>query len=378
MKKQLLFTFLFLIITKLTFATFSSGNWRWRNDDGNETTATWRAAENTAIQVNTQNEVLRLRTEIGVPLDINNNGMTYSFSYQYSVDGINFTALTKTSGSNAFVIAASNPNVINGTATTKQLNGYSSFSNYTFTAGTVIVNNDFGNYTISSTENRKYEHELVFLPTQNMEPGKTYYFQLAGFTPGGNSVLASFTTASTLPISLKSLLAKSTASGMSISWKTTSELNNKYFDLQRSTDGIKWATIAKIDGNGTTNQENNYNYIDKNAASGINYYRLIQFDFDGKSITSGVASAKFELESDLISVYPNPFIDNLVINLKGYDGKVFDVALYNINGKVVLAKKVTALNSQLQFNLEQTQPNGIYMLKISGNGLNLTQKVTAK
>ncbi len=376
MKKQLLFTFLFLTITKLTFATFTQGNWRWRNDDGNETTATWAGAENTAIQLNTQNDVLRLRTEIGVPIS-SYGGATGGFNYQYSLDGTTFTALSTTSGSNDFVIASTNSNVINGTATTKQLAGYSDFSAYNYAPGQVIVDQSSGSYTTSSSNNLVYEHELVILPTQNMQAGKTYYFRIDGGA-GYPVTLPSITTASTLPISFKSLTAKPLQNGVIVSWKTTSELNNKYFDLQRSTDGLTWEVIAKIDGSGTTNKEINYSFLDRNPIKGLSYYRLAQYDFDGKSTISGVVSTKFEIVNEGVSVYPNPFTDKLTVSLNGYSGKVFNVSLYNIQGKLISSKKIVAENSELKFDLDNIQPSGIYSLHVIGNNLNFSKKVSVK
>ncbi len=44
--------------------TPGQGNWRWRNDDGDETTATWKAAENTPILLTHKNNI-RLRVAIG-------------------------------------------------------------------------------------------------------------------------------------------------------------------------------------------------------------------------------------------------------------------------------------------------------------------------
>ncbi len=63
--KQLL---LLLIFTGMLLPAFAiapgQGNWRWRNDDGDETNASWKADENTPITLTHKNNI-RLRVAIG-------------------------------------------------------------------------------------------------------------------------------------------------------------------------------------------------------------------------------------------------------------------------------------------------------------------------
>lgn len=60
-------------------ASLRSTYYRWRNDDGNEATATWKANLNTPVTVNTTDETLRLR--LGMD---NDNG----FGFDEESDGI--------------------------------------------------------------------------------------------------------------------------------------------------------------------------------------------------------------------------------------------------------------------------------------------------
>ena len=58
-------------------------------------------------------------------------------------------------------------------------------------------------------------------------------------------------------------------------------MNNDYFDLQRSADGVHFYSIAWIDGAGTSNQLLFYSYKDADITSGLVYYKLAQSDYDG-------------------------------------------------------------------------------------------------
>ena len=71
MKKILLLTAL-LVTSYNLFAFTTQGVWRWRKDDGSETTATWRADQNTPITISSTDSIIRLRIELYN--DINNNG----------------------------------------------------------------------------------------------------------------------------------------------------------------------------------------------------------------------------------------------------------------------------------------------------------------
>lgn len=69
---------------------------------------------------------------------------------------------------------------------------------------------------------------------------------------------------------------------ININWSTTSEKNNDYFVLQKSTDGIEWYDLQNIVGQGSSNTLVNYNSTDLEPNTGDNYYRLIQNDYNGE------------------------------------------------------------------------------------------------
>ncbi len=73
-----------------------------------------------------------------------------------------------------------------------------------------------------------------------------------------------------------------------IEWQTYSEINNDYFTLEKSNDGINWSPITKMSGAGTTIESNSYYYKDYNRLKRLNYYRLKQTDYDGGSETFNV------------------------------------------------------------------------------------------
>ena len=71
-----------------------------------------------------------------------------------------------------------------------------------------------------------------------------------------------------------------------IKWSTDSEQNSSHFDLESSVNGENWKKITTIPSAGNSTEELKYSYIDYNLNE-LTYYRLQQFDIDGKFETYG-------------------------------------------------------------------------------------------
>lgn len=84
-----------------------------------------------------------------------------------------------------------------------------------------------------------------------------------------------------LPVDLLSFEATNLPQQVQLDWTTASEQNNLGFFVQRSADGINWASIAWLDGAGTTNEQQYYQDFDPNPLDGTSFYRLQQQDIDG-------------------------------------------------------------------------------------------------
>lgn len=112
--------------------------------------------------------------------------------------------------------------------------------------------------------------------------------------------LALIGTVITLPVSLLEFNVVKNQNSVSLIWKTENELNDNYFNIERSVNGIIYNSIGRVNGNGTTAISSNYGFRDMDPSDGINYYRLKQVDFDGKSTYSSVRSVQFSKKSLLI------------------------------------------------------------------------------
>jgi hypothetical protein len=116
---------------------------------------------------------------------------------------------------------------------------------------------------------------------------------------------SSFCGVGPLPIQLLSFKAFKTEKNISLEWATASELNFDYFDIEKSSDGKNFYSIANVKGNGTTNERHDYSLTDEKPLIGKNYYRLKSVDFDGYTEYFNVIMVDFDGKKNF-SVYPNP------------------------------------------------------------------------
>ena len=84
-----------------------------------------------------------------------------------------------------------------------------------------------------------------------------------------------------LPVELTQFEAVGYPQWNVIKWTTASEQNSDYFSLESSTDGETWREIAKRAAAGNSTQDIKYFWIDYTQKE-LTYYRLVQFDIDGK------------------------------------------------------------------------------------------------
>ena len=147
-------------------------------------------------------------------------------------------------------------------------------------------------------------------------------------------------------------------------WRTASEINSDFYQIERSANGNEWKSIDKVKAAGNSNELLNYHYQDKDPLNGISYYRLKNVDFDGSFEFSFVISAYVNNNSsNSILVYPNPTNGMITITQLNYN--LNSVSLYNQQGiEVTDLVQVTYSNgTTAQIDITSLNP-GIYFIKL--------------
>ena len=91
-----------------------------------------------------------------------------------------------------------------------------------------------------------------------------------------------------LPIELIEFKAELKNNIIEINWITATEINNDFFTIERSSDGILFESVITKKGAGSSTKAINYSSLDDKPLNGISYYRLKQTDFDGSFTYSNI------------------------------------------------------------------------------------------
>ncbi|OFY86134.1 MAG: hypothetical protein A3F72_06690 [Bacteroidetes bacterium RIFCSPLOWO2_12_FULL_35_15] len=181
-----------------------------------------------------------------------------------------------------------------------------------------------------------------------------------------------------LPIELITFVANCLNEKVNVSWTTASEINNDFFTIHRSTDGINFESDGIVDGAGTSAQINNYLWIDEMPLNGNSYYRLSQTDFDGTSKTFDVVSVTCdeetvdELEITDASLNSTLLFFNFSTSFQG----MHLIKIYDAYGNLLESEKKYFLNGTNTESFDVSRyAAGIYQINIKNNNKTAFRKV---
>lgn len=183
-------------------------------------------------------------------------------------------------------------------------------------------------------------------------------FALTGST--SNWIAAGY-LCGTLPVQLSNFSVVRSRNGVELKWGTATEINNKGFQIQRSTDGRNnWKDVAFVPGAGNTNLSQIYSYTDLSPEKGINYYRLRQVNYDGKGTYSEIKSIRVAQLSQLI-LYPTLATSTVTLEVASTDMLNTNLSIYDAQGRKVQQERL--INQKQQINISGLQ-NGMYLIKL--------------
>jgi len=238
-------------------------------------------------------------------------------------------------------IISSNPLFVNvGTATT----GLNTVTGYKLNSNSPALNNGI---VVSNNGGADYFGNLV---SNTIAPNR-------GF----------FNGSTTLPITLINFKVNQSIDGALLNWQTESEINNQYFAIEKSIDGQIFRVLGTIKGAGNSNHIINYSFIDKNPEKGVNYYRLVQYDFDGKSTISNTVSINYHMDEKDASfsmvLYPNPAKERVNIYLKGAIKYPLLLNIFDLTGHKINSLPIYQFNEPFSLDIQNLNP-GIYLLEM--------------
>jgi hypothetical protein len=145
--------------------------------------------------------------------------------------------------------------------------------------------------------------------TQTMNVVRFYGDANLGLAGGVSGVLLRSNLPPVVPVELTSFTAVALNGTVTLEWTTATEVNNKGFDVERSSDNQNFSVIGFVNGFGTTTEGKSYSFSDAGLAEGKYFYRLRQIDYNGDFEYSPVIEADVTAPSVFLlsQNYPNPF-----------------------------------------------------------------------
>lgn len=183
-----------------------------------------------------------------------------------------------------------------------------------------------------------------------------------------------------MPVTLEKFDASISKEKVSLNWVTSMEINCKEFLIERSTDGISFTQIGRVDGNGTTSSYHSYFFEDdvSSIPASVAFYRLKQIDADGKFQFSKIISVKQPETNNGISISPNPFSDNLTVKLFWPKTETVTEKIINTAGNELFSEKISlqkGKNVHTLYNLSFL-PKGTYFIQFISSEKSVTEKIT--
>jgi hypothetical protein len=187
----------------------------------------------------------------------------------------------------------------------------------------------------------------------------------------GFSDFATVQSQNPLPIELLHFDAIGDGEDVICRWATATEINNEYFELERSNDNEVFTTVTKVEGYGAgaSSQVLNYYHVDIGVCNGELYYRLKQVDLDGTTTYSDVIAVKCTDRKSTFTLVPNPVDDKLtILSLNSLVSRSLSVTIYSMLGEKVMDGTFELTEQDQAQSVEISVgplPSGIYLLEAS-------------
>ena len=182
-----------------------------------------------------------------------------------------------------------------------------------------------------------------------------------------------------VPVELTSFTASASGAEVILNWSTATELNNYGFEIQRKVLGGEFATVAFVKGQGTTTQQNQYSFADKNLDEGKYFYRLKQMDYGGQFSYSQTVEVDVRMLNNytLEQNYPNPFNPTTTIGYVLQEKSNARLTLLNSLGEeiaVLVNEEQDKGYHKVEFDASKLS-SGVYFYKLTAGNFISTRKM---
>ncbi len=160
-----------------------------------------------------------------------------------------------------------------------------------------------------------------------------------------------------------------------LNWITASEINNDYFQVEKSVNGTEFYAIGEVSGNGTSQQLNEYSYIDAESVAEACYYRLRQVDFDGEYSLSSIAYVDGLESQNHLLIYPTPGNDIIHLAFGARNPRILSISIIDLSGRVQISEDRISDGSDIMEVDVKNLSTGVYFLRVLTDKREIIQKI---
>ena len=213
-----------------------------------------------------------------------------------------------------------------------------------------------------------------WVPPTSAYTGNTNFYVVINSTNSssstiGDSIYFKLFTLNVLPVKWNDFNAEFINKDVKINWSTASEINNNYFEVERSVNQVEWNSIGTVKAIGNSNVLNRYEFIDSEIKNLPTYdknifYRIKQIDFDGEFEYSTIFCVN---NIALEEITLNNFSNNQIVAIHSKSA-IKSIRLIDNAGKSIRSQYES--NEQVNLDISGIS-QGMYFLQIET--INTTQ-----
>lgn len=177
-----------------------------------------------------------------------------------------------------------------------------------------------------------------------------------------------------------SLRAQLLGSALQLTWEGSADMGGTFL-IERSEDRRYFDQIGVVEIADTDDAAATFEFMDGNAGSGVQYYRVIHELPDGNRLTSrsmkaGLAPAEQE-SVELIGNFPNPFSSSTTIAYRLAQSRDVELSVWDLSGQrlaTLVSGVVSEGRHEVLFQADDL-PSGTYFLRLQTPNRSVSRKM---
>ena len=168
---------------------------------------------------------------------------------------------------------------------------------------------------------------------------------------------------SPLPVEFTDFSLDQEGDDILVSWATSQEIDNAYFLVEHSRNGLDFTAVKKVVAAGNSTVLQQYGYRFNDAPEGLHYFRVRQVNLDGSNTVTDIRSIRIAGITESFLVYPNPTSGSFFLSSQGaIDLNSIQVEVYDFTGRL-LRTQLEGYSNHLEFTTADWG-QGVFYLRI--------------